>query len=165
MKDAPDPIFVVDVIVETAVSPLPPGVEELLTTAVTATLRHQQEPPPRALSILLADDEQLRLLNRDFRQLDQPTDVLSFPAGGDVPLLPGEPPYLGDIAISLPYAARQAAQAGHDLAGELQLLTIHGVLHLLGYDHETEAEKGEMWAAQTAVLAHLNLSHITPTEG
>ncbi len=156
--------FVVDVIVEVETDVLPAGVAELLTTAVHATLAHEAVSPPLELSLLLTHDEQIRQLNRDFRQEDKPTDVLSFPAGEAGPEMEEVVPYLGDIAIAVPYAARQAAQAGHDLAGELQLLAVHGVLHLLGYDHQEPEEKDEMWAAQTAVLAALNLQHVTPTE-
>lgn len=138
----------------------------LLETAVLATLHQQQIAPPAALSCLLTDDVTIQQLNRDFRQVDQPTDVLSFPAGDDMPgmEMAGMPTYLGDIAISVPYAQRQAAQAGHDLGAELQLLAIHGTLHLLGHDHAEEEEKEKMWVAQTAVLTHLELAHVKPTE-
>ncbi|MCA9873847.1 MAG: rRNA maturation RNase YbeY [Anaerolineales bacterium] len=159
--------FVIDVMVEVALESVPEGpqeVEALLETAVRATLAHEQQSPPLELSILLTDDEQIQQMNRDFRGFDKPTDVLSFPAGEALPGMEEADPYLGDIAISVPYAARQAAQAGHDLAGELQLLTIHGVLHLLGYDHDEPAAKEAMWQAQTAVLATLNLQHVSPTE-
>lgn len=139
-------------------------VEALLITAVTQTLAQQGEATAVALSLLLTDDDQIQQLNRDFLGFDKPTDVLSFPAGEVMPGMAGELLYLGDIAISVPYAARQAAQAGHDLTAELQLLTVHGVLHLLGHDHAEPGEKAQMWAAQTAVLAQLGLAHITPTE-
>jgi probable rRNA maturation factor len=72
--------------------------------------------------------------------------------------------YLGDIIISLPYAARQAAAAGHKTESELQLLAVHGTLHLLGYDHAIPEEKAAMWDAQTAALTQLGLGHINPTE-
>jgi probable rRNA maturation factor len=67
-------------------------------------------------------------------------------------------PYLGDIAISLPRATAQAEAAGHPVAAELQLLTVHGVLHLLGHDHAEPEEKAAMWAAQAAVLATLGVT-------
>jgi probable rRNA maturation factor len=133
-------------------------------TAVLTTLQQQAISPPVALTVLLADDGTLQQLNRDFRQEDKPTDVLSFPAGDPLPGLSEPSPYLGDIAISVPYAQRQARQQGHTLEAELQLLAVHGTLHLLGYDHADEVEKEEMWAAQTAVLTHLGLTHIVPTE-
>ncbi|RMG96040.1 MAG: rRNA maturation RNase YbeY [Chloroflexi bacterium] len=135
-------------------------------TAVLATLAHEAVSSPAALTVLLTDDEAIRELNRSFRDEDKPTDVLSFPAGEPMPgmLELDEPPYLGDIVISVPYAARQAEKGGHSLLAELQLLTIHGVLHLLGYDHLEPTEKMEMWAAQTAVLHKLGIANVTPTE-
>lgn len=136
----------------------------LVETAVAATLRQQAVDPPAAVSVLLTDDDHMRQLNRDFRGEDKATDVLSFPAGEPLPGTAGLERYLGDIAISVPYAERQAAVAGHDLEAELQLLTIHGVLHLLGHDHVDGAEKAAMWIAQTAVLTQLGLQHISPTE-
>ncbi len=138
--------------------------QELVTgveTAVTATLRHLNRFPA-SLTCLLADDAYVQELNRSFRGEDKPTDVLSFPAGEAMPGTTAA--YLGDIAIAVPYAQRQAAQAGHPLLAEIQLLTVHGVLHLLGFDHATPTEKAQMWAAQTAVLDQLGLAYVTPTE-
>lgn len=133
-------------------------------TAVLTTLQQQNVIPPAELTLLLADDAALQYLNHQFRQQDKPTDVLSFPAGEAPPGFSELDPYLGDIAISVPYAQRQAQQQGHALLAELQLLAIHGTLHLLGYDHGDETEKAEMWAAQTAVLTQLGLAHIKPSE-
>jgi probable rRNA maturation factor len=112
---------------------------------------------------LLTDDEQMRQLNRDFAGLDEPTDVLSFPAGEPEALLPDElMGYLGDIAISMMKAERQAEKGGHTLTAELQLLTVHGVLHLLGYDHYDPEEKDEMWAVQKAILEALEVQVTIP---
>jgi probable rRNA maturation factor len=85
--------------------------------------------------LLLGDDRDVRSLNRRFRSVDRTTDVLSFPADG--PLEPGCP-HLGEIAISMPRAARQARRAAWPLRSEMALLITHGFLHLLGYDHETD---------------------------
>jgi probable rRNA maturation factor len=83
------------------------------------------------VSVVLAGDRLLRRLNRDFRGKDRPTDVLSFPgAGGDEGL--------GDVVISVPTAARNARRLGHSVPRELDILTLHGFLHVLGYDHETD---------------------------
>ena len=114
------------------------------------TLLHQEVEPPASLSILLSDDAHLQQLNRDFRGYDQTTDVLSFADGTD---LPDIGLYLGDIAISVPQAQRQAVQNEHDLIAELRLLTVHGVLHLLGHDHAEVDEKEAMWQAQAEILA------------
>jgi probable rRNA maturation factor len=142
--------------------PLPPTLA-LLETAVITTLQ-QQQAAPADLTLFLTGDGRIQQLNRDFLGHDKPTDVLSFPAGSPMPGMEAIATYLGDVIIALPYAARQAAAAGHDTDAELQLLAVHGTLHLLGYDHADPPEKAEMWAAQTAVLTQLGLSHITPTE-
>jgi len=97
-------------------------------------------------SVLLTGDERLRALNLQFRGVDKPTDVLSFPAGAPAN---GHAAVAGDLAISVETAARQAAEYGHPLATELQILVLHGLLHLGGYDHE--ADSGQM-ARKEAVL-------------
>jgi len=89
-----------------------------------------------SLSVALVGDAAMRRLNATFRGKDRTTDVLSFPAGGGPD--PGSRRLLGEIAISLPQAARQARAAGHPLAREARILLIHGYLHLLGYDHEVD---------------------------
>ena len=87
-----------------------------------------------SLSILLCGDARMRTLNRRFRRIDRPTDVLSFPPLEEI----SSSPFLGDLVIDVPYAARQARKRGHGLDREVQILLAHGVLHLLGYDHETD---------------------------
>lgn len=129
----------------------------ILQTAVQTTLTHEQIESA-ALSILLTDDAEIQVMNRDYRGEDRPTDVLSFEAGDEMG------GYFGDIAISVETAVIQAENGGHQLIEELQLLAVHGTLHLLGYDHLSVGEKDEMWEKQTAVLHQLNLSHVTPTE-
>ncbi|GHV06819.1 endoribonuclease YbeY [Campylobacterota bacterium] len=96
----------------------------------------------REIELILVGDEEICELNRDYRNLNEPTDVLSFPID-DFAHAP-----LGSIVISVETAARQAAQFGHTAAEEIAVLFLHGVLHLLGYDHETDS--GEM-AAQEAL--------------
>lgn len=140
-----------------------PGIDKAITTATSTALRFSGISSA-ALTILLTDDKHMRQLNRDFRDLDSPTDVLSFPSGENEFAAPEEVPYLGDIAISVPIAEQQAQTNGHPLTAELQLLAIHGVLHLLGYDHYSPEEKGEMWAAQADILDALGLHHIKATE-
>ena len=110
------------------------------------------------LSIVLSDDRHLHELNLDYLGVDSPTDVLSFPAAEIDPET--EELYLGDIAISIPRAIQQAQNAGHPVEAEAQLLVVHGVLHLLGYDHSTDEEKAVMWAEQARVLERLGLSRI-----
>ncbi|MEP0804373.1 MAG: rRNA maturation RNase YbeY [Chloroflexota bacterium] len=136
---------------------------KLLERAAKAALEHQSAPPASNLTIVLTDDERIRELNRDYLGIDVPTDVLSFPAsdtdGSEIDPETGSP-YLGDILISLPYAAKSAAQAGHPLEAEVQLLVVHGVLHLLGHDHAKVREKARMWKAQAEILESLGLGHI-----
>lgn len=136
---------------------------EVLRRTALATLLHQQAPPVE-IAIVLTDDESMQELNRRFRGTDAPTDVLAFPNEPRGPFVhaPGFPRYLGDIAISYPRAQEQAAEAGHSLMAELQLLVVHGVLHLLGYDDETEPERVRMWAAQEAILKALGVEVVLP---
>jgi len=115
------------------------------------------------LTLVVTDDEAVRALNRAYRGVDAPTDVLSF--GGEAPDFVSPPeaePYLGDIVISYPRAQAQALAAGHPVEAELALLVVHGVLHLLGYDHERPEDKAEMWQRQSEILAQLGLAHLTP---
>lgn len=135
---------------------------DLLEQAARATLAHQSAPPDADLTLVLADDAQLHALNREYLGVDAPTDVLSFPADETDPDTGA--PYLGDILISVPYAARQCAQAGNTLEAELQLLTVHGALHLLGHDHDTPEEKARMWQAQSEILDNLGLGNIQVRE-
>ena len=143
---------------------VPEPILDQLVTAVLATLQNESIIPPLELTLLLTDDDRIRALNHQFLGLDKTTDVLSFPSGEVRPLAGDSPLYLGDIVISKPYAERQAASAGHKLSAELQLLAVHGTLHLLGYDHADLDKKQAMWAAQTAVLAQLDIPHVTPSE-
>lgn len=151
--------FDIDIQIE---SDVPDGIERLLTNAVTATLLHEGIEPPASMALLLTDDDTVHTLNRTYRAVDKTTDVLSF-ADGE-PLFPGGPPHLGDVAISVAQAARQAARWAHTVEAELLLLTVHGTLHLLGHDHGDSAEKAAMWHAQTVILTQLGSPLITPRE-
>jgi probable rRNA maturation factor len=112
--------------------------------------------PDADLTIALVDDAHIQALNRDFLAHDAPTDVLSFPA--DEPDPETGRLYLGDVVISLTRAEQQARERGHALESEMQLLVVHGVLHLLGHDHAEEQEKARMWAAQAGALERLGVS-------
>ncbi len=102
-----------------------------------------------ALSLVVVGDERMRALNAEWRDLDKTTDVLSFPAGE--PVGPG-PRALGDLALCLPVAARQAKALRTSVDAELRLYLAHGLLHLLGHDHETPAEEKAMRAAERKLL-------------
>jgi len=112
--------------------------------------------PDADLTIVLVDNSRIQGLNRDFLGYDVPTDVLSFPA--DEPDPETGRRYLGDVVISFERAAGQAGERGHAVEAEMQLLVVHGVLHLLGHDHAVPGEKDRMWAAQADVLQRLGVS-------
>jgi probable rRNA maturation factor len=116
-----------------------------------------QDPPARQVEItlVLTDDDEIHELNRAYRGIDAPTDVLSFEMGESTHSPPDAPLYLGDIVISLPRCAQQAAKEGHPILQELDLLAIHGVLHLLGHDHATIEEEQAMWRLQDSALDSL----------
>ena len=135
-----------------------PFSNELLEQAAHAALIHQKESPDVDLSIVLTDDAKLHQLNKDYLGVDAPTDVLSFPASESDPETGVH--YIGDILISIPYAAKSAEKAGHPLESEVQLLVVHGVLHLLGHDHAKSKEKTKMWKAQAEILESLGLGKI-----
>lgn len=111
------------------------------------------------VAVTLVDDAAIADLNRNYRGIDAPTDVLSFALeeGEQGPLVEGAPLLLGDVVVSLPRAAAQAAAYGHSLERELAFLVVHGVLHLLGYDHDNADSEQKMQAEAEAVLAGLGL--------
>lgn len=115
------------------------------------------------VSLILVDDEYIHRLNHQYRGKDAPTDVLSFALNeGDEPEIIDGPQetLLGDIIISLETASRQAEEYGHSLERELAYLSVHGMLHLLGYDHETEEEKAEMRKEEEHVLGLLGITRV-----
>lgn len=128
---------------------------DLLEQAARETLR-QQAAPEADLSLVLAGDDRLRTLNRDYLDQDAPTDVLSFPSAETDPETGRR--YLGDVVISLPRAESQARAGGHPLEQEVQLLVVHGVLHLLGHDHAAAEDRRRMWTAQAEILRGLGVS-------
>ncbi|CUS02249.2 Endoribonuclease YbeY [Candidatus Promineifilum breve] len=142
----------------------PAALARAAAAAANQTMTHLAVADGAAVTLLLTDDEYVQELNRHYRGEDQPTDVLSFPAGDPLPGSEELLDYLGDIAIAVPFAQRQAEAAGHSLEAEVQLLAVHGVLHLLGHDHLDPAEKTAMWQAQAEVLQLLGLAAIRPTE-
>ncbi len=117
-----------------------------IVTFVRRVLR-QLKTDAEDLAIAFVDDAAMRKLNREFRRKDKTTDVLTFP--GD------EPTHLGDIVISLEQARRQARDEQHSLAHEVRYLILHGILHSMGYDHETD--DGEMNALEMKVRANVGL--------
>lgn len=137
-------------------SPYQVDADRLESAAVTVLSQHDVHPDS-GLSVVIADNEFVRSLNQQYRGVDSPTDVLSFPA--DAPPIDSEdePPYWGDLIIAYPYAAALAERENHNLGDSLALLVVHGTLHLLGYDHDTAENRAEMWAAQEEALRTLNI--------
>lgn len=137
-----------------------------ISRAVAAALDVQKISFPCQISVLLTDDEGIRALNREFRSMDKPTDVLSFPANE---MSAGELNYdamerdiktgrvvLGDMALSLERAEAQGREFGHGTKREIQYLTVHSVLHLLGYDHVDEGEmKREMRDREKEIMTEI----------
>ncbi len=153
-----------------------PGAYRTVKRAIRAALRAEGVTEDVAVSVLLTDDAHIRVLNRDFRDVDSPTDVLSFPASEQTPgafdpaLCDTDPEtgclVLGDMALSLERTAAQAAEYGHSPERELAYLTVHSVLHLLGYDHTDEGpEKARMRAREETVLASIRLTREAESNG
>lgn len=147
--------------------------DELLTRVAEGVIATEQPGLESSLSVVLADDETVRTLNKQHRGLDESTDVLSFsfthqgeyygereqsPESSDdvgFVLPPGEELPLGDVVISYPQAERQAAQSGHTVDRELAVLLTHGILHLLGHDHEDPGEEAAMKRVEADVLTRI----------
>jgi len=135
-----------------------PFPEDLLERAAKTALEHESQSLDSDLSIILTNDARLHELNLNYLGVDAPTDVLSFPASETDPETGTR--YIGDILISIPRAQTQADIAGHPLEAEVQLLVVHGILHLLGHDHAEPEDKAHMWKAQAKILERLALGHI-----
>ncbi len=131
------------------------SLRRLVKKAIRAALAYEAFPGDAAVSVTFTDNAGIREKNREFRGIDAPTDVLSFPlydmANGETPL-PGEPAQLGDIVLSLEKAREQAETYGHSFERECAFLVVHSVLHLLGYDHMEEAAERDMRARQRAIM-------------
>ncbi|OUM93927.1 MAG: rRNA maturation RNase YbeY [Firmicutes bacterium ZCTH02-B6] len=141
-------------------------VAKQLEAVVQAALIAEGMPAHAEVSVTLVDDDEIQVLNRDYRGKDAPTDVLSFPIWepeeiSDLRLhperYPERPLLLGDVVISVPTALRQAEEYGHGVERELAYLCVHGVLHLLGYDHEEDAARQAMRDREEAILAGAGL--------
>lgn len=145
--------------IESRLEPMPIAAG-LIEKAANATLALMKATGD--LSIVLGDDAQIRELNRQYLGHDATTDVLSFPAEETNPETGTR--YLGDVILSVPQAALQARAAGHPVEAEVQLLVVHGILHLLGHDHAKAAEKARMWAVQAKAMRRLGLQDIVIRE-
>lgn len=123
---------------------LGPGLRNAAKKAAKTAAKLEGRAGELRVSLLVTDDENIRALNKQYRQLDQPTDVLSFPSD--------EPRFLGDIAISMPRAAQQAREYNHTEEREVAFLTAHAMLHLFGYDHTDEEQERIMRDKQREIM-------------
>ncbi len=131
-----------------------------LRKVVASTLAAEDVAPGAKLSLVLTNDEVVKDLNRRYRGKDKITDVLSFPLvekEEDFISPPGAAIHLGEVIISCPQAMRQTERAGHPLENEMALLIVHGVLHVLGYDHQRPTDRKRMRAREQAILAKIIL--------
>ena len=137
--------------------------EQILLSVLQKTAEVYDIQPNTEVSVVLANDEYIHALNREYRGIDRPTDVLSFALNeGEEPEVIGGPEevLLGDIIISIETATRQATEYGHSLERELAYLTVHGILHLLGYDHMIEEDKQKMRREEEHVLSLLEIKRV-----
>ncbi len=136
---------------------LPPGLVLILQEMVNQVLKENDLPEEIEVDLTFVDDAAIQELNEAYRGIAAPTDVLSF---SQLETTEEEPEFvdlvgakvLGDIVISLETGLRQSQEYGHSLKREIAFLTIHGLLHLLGYDHQTTAEEEQMFAKQNEIL-------------
>jgi len=129
--------------------------EEPLRLAALTVLAHQEKPVETEINIVITDNSVIQQLNKEYRDIDSPTDVLSFIS--DVIDPETDTPILGDILISYTYALAQSKEYKHDLIEELQLLVTHGCLHLCGYGHVEDTDKAIMWKAQDEILSAIDV--------
>lgn len=134
----------------------------LIRRAVEETLAYEDVEDGCELSVTFCDDEQIREMNRQFRNIDKSTDVLSFPLFDDDGMdahVEELQCMLGDVVLSLEHALAQAVEFGHTFEREVAFLTVHSVLHLLGYDHEmSEEDEADMRRRQTEITERMGLS-------
>ena len=141
---------------------IPEKLEQLLSDGLNAVAKLHGLGEQEEVDITIVTDDEIHALNRDYRNVDRATDVLSFALdedGGEPELVGGpEVHLLGDIIISAETAARQAEEFGHGLEREIVYLAVHGLLHLLGYDHMQEEDKVIMRAKEEEALREIKLS-------
>lgn len=136
-----------------------PGLEELARSAVEAALSGAALADTRCdVAVLFTDDAAIAEINAEWRGSDKPTNVLSFPTPEDMPVPAGESRLLGDIVLARGVIGREAAEQGKALHDHTAHLIVHGTLHLLGYDHESDDEAEEMEALETRILKGLGIS-------
>ena len=152
-----DPTLTVDVQVASSAEGIPP-VEDIRTWVSGALAACGQEfVPGTECSVRVVDIEEIRTLNRDYREQDKATNVLSFPAGEVTGLPAGEVAILGDIVVCAAVVAAEAAEQGKSLADHWAHMLVHGTLHLVGYDHGDAAQAAEMEGLEKRILEHYGI--------
>ena len=146
-----------DILVTAACWQAEPDAETLVQRAIDAAARRAVTSADAAeVAIVLTDDSGIRTLNRDWRGIDKPTNVLSFPAI-QTPAGSAQPRTLGDIAIAYEITRRESESENKPFAHHLSHLAVHGFLHLIGYDHETDADAEKMENLERSILASLGV--------
>lgn len=136
-----------------------PGLEELAHKAVDAAVKGADPTLTNwHVDVLFASDEAISAINSEWRGKEKPTNVLSFPVPEDMPFPADEPRPLGDLVMAYGVVSREAEVQGKSLRDHTTHLMVHGTLHLLGYDHETDGEAEEMEALETCILKGLGIS-------
>jgi len=148
----------IDFVYEDEMSLCEENYETQFMTIIEQTLRYLHIEDDVELSCIIVDDEKIHEINRDYRQIDRSTDVISFALeDSDQFYVEGMPRSLGDIFISYDHAKIQAQEYGHSLKREMCFLMTHGLLHLLGYDHMNETDEKEMFGLQKIILDQLGI--------
>lgn len=132
-----------------------PGLRALARRAARGALTHMAAAKPAAIAIRFAGDEEIAALNRRWRGRSKPTNVLSFPAAKPPAEPANQPRPLGDIVLAFGVVAREAQEQGKPIAAHTAHLIVHGVLHLLGFDHDTATKARRMETAEVAILAEM----------
>ena len=155
-------VYTIDIVVDDDYREQVP--EDMLRETATAALVHQRIGTPCDLAVVITGDGALQELNLRHLGIDAPTDVLAFPNVPRGPFVeaPGQPRYLGDVVISFPRARAQAGGLRHSVVAELQLLVVHGVLHLVGHDDTEDAKKARMWVAQSQIVRAMGVDAHPP---
>lgn len=132
-------------------------IKKLIVSSIAHTLKYEKVEEKCEISVTLCDNAAIHELNREYRGVDRPTDVLSFPIFDDEDM--GGKVVLGDIVLSLEKAKAQAEEYGHSFEREIAFLCVHSMLHLLGYDHEEgKAEESEMFLRQEEILCNMGIA-------
>jgi probable rRNA maturation factor len=152
------PASVVDIVIDSPLWSSQPDATAMLRRAIGAAAEMTATAGPRELAMMLCDDAAMRELNARWRGRPEPTNVLSFPA-------PAGSQTLGDIAIAYETTAREAEAEGKSFCDHLAHLAVHGFLHLLGYDHQSDAEAAEMERLEVAILARLGMRNPYAKDG